>query len=210
MSVETQDSEGDDPSDESTSKSTIECAACEGDIRVGDGRKATSDGTMHSLCAVASRLQDHYTFYVRDPEDVDTKSFAFWYLYPGEDGYEFPVLENTGGMNAMNSRNSEVGDGITPSIEFFKSVAYASHMMACMMKPYDEDTVDDEIDMTYDGEVPEHERWAAHNLVSHIRSPEPVIPELTPIRDMADSITGFGTPEPLNREGAVDVVPSWM
>lgn len=158
--------------------------------------------------AFRETVAERYCFYVTEHTDEDDETVAesFSLYYRGEHG-EFPLLQNTGGRDVINSAivhtsGGEHTDALPASEEFVDSVAYCLHEALCFMGPDGEQMVST-MEAMYDVEdvddIPRHEAWAIPILVSEMFIGK-VRPEMEMLAEYANCCTEFGVPEPMESD----------
>jgi hypothetical protein len=188
-------------SDSDTDAHTVlSCAECDYEIRPGDVRVPAADGTVHITCSYLREAQDAYTFFITNPPEADTVGFSLWY---DAGDREYPILYNTGGLDAFASASKYFGDGdgIEPTTSFFRAIGYTFHWLQSYRPlPSDTERIDQEIeseihDYYPEGKIPDHEEWALYRIIARMYRVPAVQPEWEPIVDYCDTITAFRVPD---------------
>lgn len=177
---------------------TVTCALCENEIRTGEPREIRRGETVHTYCGRKYDAVERYSFQIQNPESDPRVAFGFWYSDP-ENGREYPVLENTGGLTIFASSDSNLGDSLPVKPEFVTAFGLGWHWLMCY-RPVGEDMIEkafEDIERDYySGKMGDHERWALFTLLTHaLLSPVPLPFEYKPLVDFADQCTTMGTPE---------------
>lgn len=153
-------------------------------------------------------LKDRYKFFIMNNEG---DGVAFELNYVTDEGWDKPVLYNTGGRNMMHSLSASVGgeEDISFDSRFPTTIAYSYHqVVAFIAQPNPErvfELIDDTIEMFYENDagvnqVPIHEEWAIHEIVKQMVYTDEVIYELGPFVEYTDGRTEFGVPDVKPRE----------
>lgn len=177
---------------------TSDCVECEYEIRPGDKRIPADGGAMHIACEARKHARKSYRFFLSNPPR-DGYGMSLWF---DAGDREYPILYNTGGLTSMASASKSVGeDAVEPSGSFVDAIAYSFHWLQSY-RPLPTDTerihaeIESELVKEYENEkVPSHERWAIHTLVANLYLKSTVQPELDPLVEYCDMITGFSVPE---------------
>lgn len=176
------------------------CAECSYNIQPGDVRVPTADGTLHITCSHLRDAQDAYTFFITNPPQDESYGFSLWY---DAGDREYPILYNTGGLNAFASASKFFGDGngIEPTASFIRAIGYTFHWLQSYRPlPHDTDRINKEIeneihDYYPSGKIPRHEEWALYQIISRLYRVPAAQPEWEPIVDYCDTITAFRVPD---------------
>lgn len=186
----------------SSSHTAFECTECEHDIRPGDTRVPTENGGVHISCAAIRNTRKVYSFTITNPPKQDVAGFSLWF---DAGDREYPILYNTGGLDAFASASKAFGgdDHIQPTTSFFQAIAYTYHWLQSY-RPLPNNTerikkeIGSEIQNHYpNGKIPTHEEWALHRIITQLYRAPVVQPEWVPIVDHCETITGFSVPDTL-------------
>lgn len=177
----------------------LNCSRCGLDIVPGDERSPTPDGVMHTACRNRRDAAQHYRFFLCNPVNREAYSMALFYT---DGDREYPILQNTGGLNSIMSASTSFGDdrAVSPTPHFLRAIAYAYHWLQSYRPlPTDHERIREEIDKELpkyypNGKIPSHERWAAHIILNRLYLDRSVPPEFGPIVECCDDITAFGVP----------------
>lgn len=178
----------------------FDCAECEYSIQPGDTRVPAEDGAVHISCAALRDARDVYSFYITNPPEQDAIGFSLWF---DAGDREYPILYNTGGLDAFASASKAFGgdEHIQPTTSFFEAIAYTFHWLQSY-RPLPSDIerihneIDDEIHTHYPNKkIPAHEEWALHRIITQLYRAPAVQPEWEPIVDHCETITAFGVPD---------------
>lgn len=152
-----------------------------------------------------AEIADLYRFYVTEhtDEDGEVVGESFSLFFQREDG-EFPLLQNTGGRDIINSATAHTGeedhsDALPASEDFVDAVGVYYHQIACFTRP-DPEIFESSITSMYDveevEEAPRHEAWAVSILAPEMFFGR-AVPEMFPLAEYAYNWTEFGMPEPM-------------
>jgi len=154
-----------------------------------------------------SEVADQYRFYVtkqtNENEEVVAEGYSLF--FQTEDG-EFPLLQNTGGQDIINSATVHTGeqehiDALPASEDFVDAVGCYYHQMASFMGP-GEDLLEQSIESVYSvddiGNAPRHEAWATAVVAPQFFFGK-TVPEMEPLAEYAYNWTEFGMPEPMEK-----------
>lgn len=154
-------------------------------------------------------LSERYKMFVTNRPNSPAVGFDLNYVT--DDGWDKPVIYNTGGEDALHSMSTSVGGDAAINVDerFFNSIAYSYHQVMCFMTQTNperqKEKIDDTIRIFYENDaevnqVPDQERWAIHRIVNHFVFRDEVLYEFGPIREYTNMCTEWGVPEVEARE----------
>jgi hypothetical protein len=184
----------------SDAHTVLECAECGYEIRPGDTRVPSTDSAIHITCSHLRDARKKYKFFISNPPTAEGCSLSLWF---DAGDREYPILQNTGGLNAYLSASKHFsGDNaIEPTASFFRAIGYTYHWLQSYRPlPGDTDRIDTEIENEitkyYEhGKIPSHEEWAIYLIVRQMYQAPAVQPEWEPIVEYCDTITAFRVPD---------------
>lgn len=138
-------------------------------------------------------VREQYAFFITNPAETPAVGMSLWVK---NDGHEYPVLENTGGLTLFGSRSATTGEAIPPTRDFVNLVGFGLHEALCFMR-FDPSQLKKTADMVYDGKPRHHEVWAAMSIVRHLYTGDKHgerLPELRPLIIASNKYTEFTVP----------------